>query len=118
MPHDPKQLQAIFAQAAPPQFEVRFKPMFGGILAYIFDKPVASLSDVGLALKMAGAEREALLGVPGAEPLRYAPDQPFSKSYVVVPDAMLGDPEMLGGWIARAAAGLSAKAKAKPKPKA
>jgi hypothetical protein len=62
---------------------------------------------------MAGAERDALLAVPGAEPLRYAPDQPLSKTYVVVPDAMLDDLETLGGWIARAAAGLKAKPKAK-----
>jgi TfoX/Sxy family transcriptional regulator of competence genes len=113
MAHDPKDLQLIFAKAAPPQLEVRFKPMFGGILAYIFDKPAGSLSDVGLALKMSGAERDALLAVPGAEPLRYAPDQPLSKTYVVVPDAMLDDPETLGGWIARAAAGLKTKPKAK-----
>ena len=79
----------------------------------MFDKPCGSLSDVGLALKMSGAARDELLAVPGAMPLRYAADQPLSKTYVVVPDAMLGDPETLGGWIARAAAGLKANAKAK-----
>jgi hypothetical protein len=29
MPDDPKQRRTIFAKAAPPQFEVRFKSMFG-----------------------------------------------------------------------------------------
>lgn len=110
--HDPKRLQTIFAKAAPPQLEVRFKPMFGGIMAYVFDKPCASLFDDGLALKMpAAVDRAALLAVPGARMLRYAADQPLSKTYVVVPDAMLNDPETLGGWIVRAAAGLKAKPK-------
>lgn len=111
MPHDPKQLQTIFAQAAPPQLEIRFKPMFGGILVYAFDKPCGSLSDVGLALKLSGTTREELLAVAGAVPLRYAADQPLSKTYVVVPDSMLADRETLGAWIARAVAGLKTKAK-------
>jgi len=100
MAHEPKQLQAIFAQAAPPQLEIRFKPMFGGILAYAFDKPCGSLSDVGLALKLSGSTREDLLAVAGAMPLRYAADRPPSKTYVVVRDSMLADREMLGACIA------------------
>jgi TfoX/Sxy family transcriptional regulator of competence genes len=111
MPHDPKQLQTIFTQAVPPQLEIRFKPMFGGILAYAFDKPCGSLSDAGLALKLSGALREELLAVAGAVPLRYAPDQPLSKTYVVVPDSMLADREILSVWIARTVAGLKTKAK-------
>lgn len=108
MAHDPKALQAVFADAAPPDLELMFKPMFGGILAYAHGKPLASLSDMGLALKTAGALNAELLAVPGAAPLRYAPDAPPSKTYVVVPDAMLADREALRGWIVKAVAGLAA----------
>ncbi|MDB5397360.1 MAG: hypothetical protein JWM91_4866 [Rhodospirillales bacterium] len=66
---DPKQRRTIFAKAAPPQFEMRFNPMFGGILVYVFDKPAEWLSDAGLALKMPGTERDALLAIQGAKPL-------------------------------------------------
>ncbi|WP_044564397.1 TfoX/Sxy family protein [Azospirillum sp. B4] len=111
MAHEPKDLQATLATAVP-DLELTFKPMFGGILAYAEGKPVASLSDVGLALKLAGADQAALLALPGAKPLRYGPDQPPSKTYVVVPDALLADAPALRNWVRRAAT-TAAKAPAK-----
>ena len=108
---DPKALQAILAQAAPPDLELSFRPMFGGVMGYADAKVFVSLSNVGLALKLTGADREALLAEPGAHPLRYEPDQPASKSYVVVPEAMLSDLEALRRWIVRSAAGLRSRRK-------
>jgi TfoX/Sxy family transcriptional regulator of competence genes len=108
MAHDPKALQAVLADAAPPDLELMFKPMFGGVLAYAYGKPLASLSDVGLALKASGALNAEFLSVPGAIPLRYEPDAPPSKTYVVVPETMLGDREALRAWIVKAAADLAA----------
>jgi len=108
MAHDPKALQTILSATAPPDLELMFKPMFGGILAYAHGKPLASLSDVGLALKASGALNAEFLAVPGAVAMRYEPDAPASKTYVVVPDAMLGDREALRGWIVKAAAGVAA----------
>jgi hypothetical protein len=75
MAHDPKQLQALLARAAPPDLDLAFRPMFGGVMGYAEGKPFASLSDVGLALKASGADHAALLALPGAAPLRYAPAQ-------------------------------------------
>jgi TfoX/Sxy family transcriptional regulator of competence genes len=109
MVHDPKVLQARCSAAAPPDLELAFRPMFGGVMGYAAGKVFASLSDVGLALKLSGADREALLATPGAKPLRYEPDQPPSKSYVVVPEAMLSDPGHLRLWIVRSVAGLAPK---------
>jgi TfoX/Sxy family transcriptional regulator of competence genes len=114
MTHDPKALQTILADAAPPDLELVFKPMFGGILAYAYGKPLASLSDVGLALKAAGPLNAELLAAPGAVALRYEPNAPPSKTYVVVPTGMLTDRDALRGWIVKAAAGVAATpAKAK-----
>ena len=107
--HDPKVLQAILTKAAPPDLQLSFRPMFGGIMGYVDAKVFASLSDVGLALKLAGADREALLAEPGACPLQYEPSSPPSKSYVVVPDTMLSDPDALRRWIVRSAAGLPSR---------
>ena len=106
MAHDPKVLQAICARTAPPDLEVRFKPMFGGVMGYAEGKVFASLSDVGLALKLSGADREDLLAIAGSRPLQYQPDQPPSKSYVVVPEAMLSDAAALRAWMSRCVAGL------------
>jgi len=107
--HIPKALQATLERAAPPELELTFRPMFGGIMGYASGKVFASLSDVGLALKLSGDDHAALLAVEGAKPLQYEPGTPISKSYVVVPEAMLGNPEQLRGWIARSAAGLAPK---------
>jgi len=112
MAHDPKALQAILEAAAPPDLELAFRPMFGGIMGYAGGKVFASLSDVGLALKFAGTDHAALLAVPGAKPLQYEPGQPVSKSYVVVPDAMLADRDDLRAWTVRSAAGLKPAKKA------
>lgn len=106
--HNPKQLQAV-VEAAAPDLELSFRPMFGGIMGYAGGAAFLSLSNVGLGVKLSGVDREVLLAA-GGEALRYEPDSPPSKSYVVVPPAMLDDAPALHGWLTRAAAGL------KPKP--
>lgn len=115
MAHDPKLLQVACMTAAPPDLELSFRPMFGGIIGYADGKVFVSLSDVGLALKLTGADRDALLAMPGSKPLQYEPHSPPSKSYVVVPDAMLSAPATLRTWIARSAASLGPKAPNRPK---
>jgi len=116
MTHDPKALQAILEAAAPPDLELRFKAMFGGIMAYAEEKPFASLSDIGLAFKLeTAADHFALMAVPGAKALQYDASQPVSKTYVVVPEGMLGDKDALRDWVVRAVAGLKAKAPKKTK---
>lgn len=106
MPHDPRRLRDIMADAAPPELELAFRPMFGGIMAYAEGKAFASLSDMGMALKAKGPLMAEFLAEEGARPLRYRPKDPPSKSYVMVPDAMLDDRDALQDWIARAAAAL------------
>ena len=106
MMHDPRRLRDIMAEAAPPELELAFRPMFGGIMAYAEGKAFASISDMGLALNAKGPLMAEFLAAEGARPLRYRPEDPPSKSYVLVPDAMLDDRDALHDWIARAAAAL------------
>ena len=116
MPHDPKSLQKHLEAAAPPHVVWRFKPMFGGIGVYAGDKMCVSLSDVGLAVKLPQGQQDALLKVKGAKRLQYEPSSPPSKSYIVVPDAMLANREALGRWLALAADALGNTAgKSNPK---
>src|SRR6266481_2609276 len=100
MPYEPKTLQARLTSAAP-DLDLTFRSMFGGIMAYADGKPFAVLCDVGLALKLSGSDYTDLLAVPGAKPLQYTPDMPPSKSYVVVPDALLADHAAFRLWIIR-----------------
>jgi len=106
MAHNPKALQALMQTAAPPDLELAFRPMFGGIMAYAEGKAFASLSNVGMAIKAKGPLFAEFLAVEGAAPLRYEPNAPPSKSYVTVPETMLADRATLRDWIARAAAAL------------
>lgn len=107
----PAELQARMLAAAP-DIELSFRKMFGGIMGYAAEVPFASLSDVGLALKFTdAAERAKALALPGAAMLRYEPDAPVSKSYVVLPAEVVADGAQLHDWIAAAANGLT------PKPK-
>ena len=75
-------------------------------MGYAAGQALAVVSNVGLALKMTGANYAALREVPDVKPLRYEPDDPPSKSYLLLPDAMLSDPDSLRSWIPRSAAGL------------
>ena len=109
--HDPKSLQTVIEAASSPELELTFRSMFGGIMVYAAGQVFASLSNVGLALKMTGADHLALSELPDVRPLRYEPDDPPSKSYLVLPDAMLSDVDSLRLWIARSAAGLKPKTK-------
>jgi TfoX/Sxy family transcriptional regulator of competence genes len=101
MAHKPAELQKQAETACPAGIDLRFRPMFGGIGGYAGGRMFLSLSDIGLALKLDDAGRMALLKLKGAKPLRYEPSMPPSKSYVVVPDAMLGDIRALRAWISR-----------------
>lgn len=105
---DPHALQSRLIEAAA-DLDLSFRPMFGGIMGYSDGKPFASLSNIGLALKFGRADH-ATFAALGAQPLRYEPDSPPSKTYLVVPAAILDDTAALAHW-----AGLSANA-AKPKP--
>ena len=75
--------------------------MFGGIMAYIEGRPLASLSDVGIGLKLARADLAEGLELEGAEMLRYAPEAPASKSYLRLPDALVADDAALSDWLGR-----------------
>jgi TfoX/Sxy family transcriptional regulator of competence genes len=105
----PAELQAKMLAAAP-DIELSFRKMFGGIMGYAAEMVFASLSNVGLALKFAPVDRDRALALPGAMPLRYEPDAPPSKTYVVLPPLIVDDGAALHEWIKTSVAAL------KPKP--
>ncbi|HJW39862.1 MAG TPA: TfoX/Sxy family protein [Rhizomicrobium sp.] len=115
MPHDPARLRKVLESAAPANIDWRFRPMFGGIGVYANDKMCMSLSDVGLAVKLASGDQETLLEHKGAKRLQYEPSMPPSKSYIVVPDTMLSDRKELGHWLALSAGHVAAAPAAKPR---
>ena len=96
--------------------ELTFKPMFGGACAYVGGRVFASLSDIGLALKLPPDAQAGLLALPGAARLQYEPGSPPSKQYIVVPAPMQTDAPALAAWVARSVAHV--RALPAPKPRA
>lgn len=85
--------------------DLRFKPMFGGQMAYLGEKPCAWLTVGGLALKLAAADQPALLQLEGASRLVAKPGAAPSRHYIVLPAPLRHDTACLATWLARSAAG-------------
>lgn len=94
-----------------------FKAMFGGVSGYMEGRVFASLSNRGLALKLSPGDQAALLQEPDAQRLRYEPDAPESKQYIVVPNAVQAEADALAAWVKRSVDYVAALPAPKPKPK-
>ncbi len=94
--------------------ELGFKSMFGGACAYVNGRVFASLSGVGLALKIDGTTAKEWLE-RGAKWLQYEGDAPISRSYLVVPDSILNDEEELSRWVELSTAFVLSLPAPKPK---
>lgn len=70
------------------------KHFFGGAAAYADGRICITLTPAGLAMKLPQNDRAALEG-EGATPLRYFPQGPVKKQYVVLPQNLRDDPERL-----------------------
>jgi len=84
--------------------DLRFKSMFGGLMAYLGAKPCAWLTAGGLALKLAPADQRVLLQLDGATRLIARPGAAQSRHYILLPAALSRDTGQLAGWLARSAA--------------
>ncbi len=95
-----EQLKEAAALITPP-VTLSFKSMFGGMCGYWGELVFASLSDVGLALKLAQSDQEELLQIPGALRLRYDDKAPPSKQYILIPQNLRKDAKTLSAWLER-----------------
>jgi TfoX/Sxy family transcriptional regulator of competence genes len=97
--------------------DLRFKPMFGGLMAYFDEKPLAWLSSQGMALKVPERDQAALLAHEGTVRFRHRADAPPSRGYLIVPASLCRDTPQLAAWLERCAQAAPA-AKKRPRPKA
>ena len=82
---------------------LRFRPMFGGLMAYLDEQPCAWLTPGALALKLPPTEQPALLQMEGAARLIAKPGAAPSRHYIVLPAALSRDTAQLAGWLAKSA---------------
>jgi TfoX N-terminal domain. len=87
--------------------DLRFKPMFGGLMAYLDEKPCAWLTIGGLALKLAPADQSVLLQLDGTSRLIAKPGAAPSRHYIVLPASLCHDTARLAAWLARSAPGAA-----------
>ena len=76
------------------------KQFFNGAAAYTNRRIFISLTPAGLAVKLAEPDKEALM-LMGGTPLRYFPKSPIKKAYVVVPENLAANTDLLKPWLAR-----------------
>lgn len=95
--------------------DLRFKPMFGGLMAYFDEQPCAWLTLEGLALKLAPADQPALLQLDGAARLIAKPGAAPSRHYIIVPAAVRRDTAQFAGWLAKSAVHTAPATRARPR---
>jgi TfoX/Sxy family transcriptional regulator of competence genes len=93
--------------------DLRFKAMFGGLIAYLDEKPCAWLTLGGLALKLAAADQLELLQLAGAARLIAKPGAAPSRRYIIVPTTVCDDTRQLAGWLARSVPAFSSKSRSR-----
>lgn len=85
----------------PESIDLTFRPMFGGMGVYAHGRIFATLSDVGLALKLPAEHQDEILAQPEAKRLQYEPSMPPSREYIVIPPAIVADASQLEVWMDR-----------------
>ncbi len=85
------------ARTLPPEVALEVKHFFSGAAAYANGRICITLTTVGVALKLPEDARIRLKKA-GARPLRYFPDGPIKKDYVLLPKSYREDRRKLATW--------------------
>ncbi len=97
-----EQLTALMKEATPVKDRdttLECKHFFSGAALYANGKICMSLTPVGFAIKLPEASRRILMKQKGTKELRYFPEGPIKKDYVVLPKIMLNDMKVLRHWV-------------------
>ena len=78
---------------------VECKHFFSGAAVYANGRICASLTPVGFAIKLPKESRDVLLRRRGVTPLRYFAQGPVKKEYLILPKALIRDPNGLRGLL-------------------
>lgn len=96
----PPEVVAAFDKAVPASPSITRRPMFGYASAFVNGNMFAGTFQEMIVVRLAGADRDALLKIKGAAP--FEPMGRPMKEYVVVPPSIAAKPKELAGWIERA----------------
>jgi len=97
-----EQLTDLLQQATPVKnrgVKLEYEHFFSGAAVYANGRICISLTPAGFAIKLPEESRNALLKQKGVKHLRYFPNGPIKKDYVVLPKTMLKDVRTLRHWV-------------------
>jgi TfoX/Sxy family transcriptional regulator of competence genes len=97
-----ERLTALVGKATSGRFgdiDLQYRHFFSGAALYANGRICLSLTPAGLALRLPEEARTALLNSKGAKPLRYFPQGPIKKDYVVLHETILNDVKELRHWV-------------------
>ena len=89
-----EQLTVLMKEATSGRFKeikLECKHFFSGAALYANSHICISLTPVGFAIKLPEESRNALLKQKGTKLLRYFPESPIKKDYIILPKAILND---------------------------
>jgi TfoX/Sxy family transcriptional regulator of competence genes len=104
MPKPTEDDRARFRALVPDDDDVAVKPMFGNLAAFVNGNMFMGLFGSDVGLKLADAQRQELLAVPGAGP--FGPAERPMGGYVTIPAEW--SPEAARPWVDRARAHVAA----------
>ncbi len=96
------ELDTLLSKAAEVGLETRrlsCRHFFSGAALYVDGQIFASLTPAGFALKVPEAQRVELLKTKRARPLRYFPNAPIKKQYVVLAEGLIRRRKDLRRWL-------------------
>lgn len=91
--------KAFFQSIVPDRPDVRVKPMFGNVSAFVNGNMFMGLFGSDLFLRLGEADRDAVTG-GGGGPFEPMPGRPM-REYVVLPAAWRDDLERIREWVQR-----------------
>ena len=97
-----ERLSALMAGIAPnlsTKANLEVKHFFSGAAVYAEKRICISLTPAGFGLKLPGYLRDELMEEEGAQALRYFPNAPIKKDYVILPEMMVEDRRLLCFWV-------------------
>jgi len=97
-----ERLSALVSHAVPrtPRgVRLQCKHFFSGAALYVNGKICASLTPVGLAVKLPELLRTRLVSTRRGRPLRYFPAGPIKKEYVALSRSIIANPLQLRRWL-------------------
>ena len=75
------------------------KHFFSGAAVYADGHICVTFTPVGFAIKLPTELRDELMKENGAKSLQYFPRAPIKKDYVLLPQKVLEDRDLLSGWV-------------------